>query len=176
MLRLRLLGTVQIEEGKRPLTHQLPQKAQALLAYLAVTKQPYSRAKLAGLLWSDFPENRARSNLRDTLLVLRRQLDDYLDISRQSVALIDGKNVWVDTAVFQKHLNQARTFPEQPELKIEALEAATSLYNGEFLAGFYLPKTAVFDEWVTAQREHFHQLAVNALQTIVDYNLNFQQL
>ena len=132
MLRLRLLGTVQIEKGERPLTHQLPQKAQALLAYLAVTKQPYSRAKLAGLLWSDFPENRARSNLRDTLLVLRRQLDDYLDISRQSVALIDGKDVWVDTAIFQQHLNPRREEAHRQLMNLLALTDQTSAALKQF--------------------------------------------
>jgi DNA-binding SARP family transcriptional activator len=39
-------------------------KTTALLCYLAITREPHTRSTLAGLLWGDLPENRARANLR----------------------------------------------------------------------------------------------------------------
>ncbi|MCP5100945.1 MAG: hypothetical protein GY943_35795, partial [Chloroflexi bacterium] len=128
MLQLRLLGGIEIIEGERPLTHHLPQKAIALLVYLAVTKQPHSRARLAGLLWSEFTEQRARSNLRDALSVLRRHAAPYLNISRQSVAIMDGDVVQVDTAVFQHHLTCATKHPNRSLQQIGELETAVQQY------------------------------------------------
>jgi DNA-binding SARP family transcriptional activator len=46
-------------------------KALALLCYLAVNRQPFSRETLAGLLWGEMPDDSARMNLRRTLSRLR---------------------------------------------------------------------------------------------------------
>lgn len=49
-------------------------KAKALLIYLAMTAAAQSRSTLAGPLWSDLPEEAARTNLRLVLTKLRRAL------------------------------------------------------------------------------------------------------
>jgi DNA-binding SARP family transcriptional activator len=67
-LRLALLGKPQFEY-----------KGQALLAYLAVTRQPHSCSALAGLLWSEMPESDARANLRVTLSQLRKAVNGLPD-------------------------------------------------------------------------------------------------
>ena len=66
-LRLSLLGKPKFERNDQPLPGLTSVKGQALLAYLAVTRQAHSRTALAGLLWSDMPEADARTNLRVTL-------------------------------------------------------------------------------------------------------------
>ena len=55
-LRLALLGKPQFVYKGQPLSGLTSIKGQALLAYLAVTRQPHSRSALAGLLWSELPE------------------------------------------------------------------------------------------------------------------------
>ncbi len=73
-LQLELLGTPSIEVGGAPLEGWRYGKAEALLYYLAVTGRPHSRESLAALLWSDVPEEVARTNLRTVLSTLRAGL------------------------------------------------------------------------------------------------------
>ena len=52
-------------------------KGRALLAYLALSgKRRHAREALATLLWSDRGDEQGRSSLRQTLLTLRRALED----------------------------------------------------------------------------------------------------
>jgi DNA-binding SARP family transcriptional activator len=75
-LRVCVLGGLHLAVGGRPLVELTSLKARALLAYLAVTGAAQSRSALAGLLWSDLPEEAARTNLRVVLAKLRRVLPD----------------------------------------------------------------------------------------------------
>ena len=66
-LELSLLGPVVVTQNGEPISGQIAAKSQALLFYLAVTGQPHSREKLAGLLWGDKSETSAKANLRKAL-------------------------------------------------------------------------------------------------------------
>ncbi|MBV7339655.1 SARP family transcriptional regulator, partial [Chloroflexi bacterium TSY] len=68
---LYLFGYPQIKINGQP-TDIKSRKGLALLAYLAVTRQPQSRDTLAGLLWPEYDQTRARANLRRTLYNLNR--------------------------------------------------------------------------------------------------------
>jgi DNA-binding SARP family transcriptional activator len=72
-LALYLLGPPRVElDGQAvPLGRH---KAVALLAYLALTRQPHSRDALATLLWPELDQSRARGQLRRTLSLLNRTL------------------------------------------------------------------------------------------------------
>ena len=54
-LRLRFLGSVQIELNGKPVRGFRSRKALALLGYLAAQEQPVSREHLADLFWEDQP-------------------------------------------------------------------------------------------------------------------------
>jgi hypothetical protein len=43
------------------------------------------------------------------------------------------------------------------------LAEALALYEGDFLAGFFLSEAAGFETWASAERERLHRLAVDAL-------------
>ncbi|UCC87059.1 MAG: hypothetical protein JSV81_19745, partial [Anaerolineales bacterium] len=59
-------------------------KAQALLAYLAVTRQRHTRDALATLFWPDENRSKARGDLRRTLSRLNRALGEgQLEIDRE---------------------------------------------------------------------------------------------
>ncbi len=60
-LELSLLGTVAITQNGEQVSGRVSAKSQALLCYLAVTGRPYSREKLAGLLWGDKSETKAKA-------------------------------------------------------------------------------------------------------------------
>jgi DNA-binding SARP family transcriptional activator/predicted ATPase len=169
-LNLSFLGGIKVEWDGVGSNEILPGKALALVCYLAETRDAQARDKLAGLLWSDFPDHRARSNLRDTLSFLRRTpLAPYLEIGRRLVCFNSDLPYWMDTAEFLQVMEQPADVRKSDP---SSLEAAIALYQGEFLMGFQLPKAALFEEWVTFQREHMHLLAVEALQQLVEFDID----
>jgi DNA-binding SARP family transcriptional activator len=143
-LRVRVLGGLHLTVGGRPLAELASAKARALLVYLAVTGTAQSRSALAGLLWSDLPEEAARTNLRLVLTKLRRALPGHVEVTRQSVALAADQPVWVDALEVVRLAAEA----DDPD----ALLAAVDLCRGEFLAGVEVPGAPLFDQWVVAER------------------------
>lgn len=75
-IHLHLHGSARWRQGNdAPRT--LERKHAALLAYLWL-EGPTRRSRLAGLLWPDAPEDRARSNLRQRLLKLRQEAGELV--------------------------------------------------------------------------------------------------
>jgi predicted ATPase/DNA-binding SARP family transcriptional activator len=143
-LHVRVLGRTELAVSGRPLVELASAKAAALLVYLAVTGTGHSRSALAGLLWSDLPEQTARANLRMVLSKLRRVLPDHLEVTRQAVALASGQDVWVDAVEVARVAAGERDGGE--------LLAAVRLCRGEFLEGVEVPGAPLFDEWLVGRR------------------------
>ena len=77
LLSIQVLGPFQVKLSEEPLTSFATDKVRALLAYLALSPdRPHRREALAGLLWPEFPERSARSNLRNALANLRQVIRD----------------------------------------------------------------------------------------------------
>src|SRR3954451_24405807 len=164
-LRLECLGGLRIARRDGPVPGLISGKAQALLVYLAVTSQPHSRESLAGLLWGEQPDEAARTSLRQALSQLRRVIGDHLIGTRTSAELDSATPIWVDVTAFEAGLRDST-----PRTKPEQLRLAADLYRGDFLASFAVRDAPAFDEWVIAQRERLHQLAVRAWSTLAgDY-------
>ena len=71
---LRLLGPLSLAVDGHEM-HQLPRKADALLALLALQRgRPITRETVADFLWTDRGPEQARHSLRQTLLVLHRSV------------------------------------------------------------------------------------------------------
>src|SRR5688572_30866123 len=102
-LIMQLLGLPQIRLDDRPIITDR-RKAIALLAYLAVNdvdrpRQRYSRESLSALLWPDYEQAKAFSNLRMVLWELRQVLgEDWLIADRETVHLNDTAEIDVDVA------------------------------------------------------------------------------
>ena len=143
-LRVRVLGGTELTLDARQPVELASAKATALLVYLAVTGAGHSRSALAGLLWSDLPEQAARANLRMILTKLRRALPEQLEVTREKVALAPTRPVWVDA------LEVARLAGAGGD-DDELLEAVR-LCRGEFLQGWEVPGAPLFEEWVLARR------------------------
>jgi DNA-binding SARP family transcriptional activator/predicted ATPase len=154
-LNLSLLGGFQGRVGvSAPLA--LPtRKTQALLAFLALPPgRPHPREKLASLLWGGMREPRARSGLRQSLFTLRKAVNAMppaLLIDGQTVAL-NPTAVDVDVVEFERRVAEGTP---------AALERATTLYRGDLLEGLALQE-APFEEWLLAERERLHELALEA--------------
>ncbi|MCA9871891.1 MAG: hypothetical protein KC487_16115, partial [Anaerolineae bacterium] len=156
-LDISMLGSPGVALAGDPVTGFVSAKSQALVFYLAATGETHRRGHLAGLLWSDVEEARARKNLRDVLSNLRRILGPALAITRQEVALVAGFPVVVDTSLFEAAARAGGP---------ESLARAASLYRGEFLAGFYLSGAPLFEEWALGQREHYRLMALQVLSEL----------
>ena len=156
-LDISMLGSPGVTLAGDPVTGFVSAKSQALVFYLAATGETHRRGHLAGLLWSDVEEARARKNLRDVLSNLRRILGPALAITRQEVALVAGIPVVVDTSLFEAAARAGGP---------ESLARAASLYRGEFLAGFYLSGAPLFEEWALGQREHYRLMALQVLSEL----------
>src|ERR687885_1813585 len=92
-------------------------KAIALLAYLAVTRRRHARDALAGLLWREYNQRRARAALRRTLSSLgKARAEGWLEVNRESVELARDK-VWVDVDRFRDLLAECRAH-DHPETEV----------------------------------------------------------
>ena len=159
-LEMRFLGRVSLQHNSVPLTKVKSQKGVALLCYLAVSGKPATRPFLAALFWPDIPDSKALTNLRKVLSRLK-PLHAYLIITRETVTLNPETDVWLDVAEFE-----AGTAVKQDVLH---LQKAISLYDGDFLAGFMLPDTPLFEEWMLAQRARLREIAVTTLYRLVTH-------
>ncbi len=171
-LEIQLLGPFQATLDGEPITGFDSDKVRALLAYLAVeSDRPARREKLAGLLWPDFAESSARTNLRQALTNLRRVLRDqaadppFLLPTRQTIHFNRQSDHALDAGDFAAlAAGQQGRAPE-----FEALEAAVALYRGSFMEGFSLPDSSAFEEWILINRESTRRQALRALHHLARF-------
>lgn len=156
-LEINLLGDLKIVHNDVVITSQLPLKSQALLAYLAATRQKHSRHALAGLFWGDRTEEKAKNSLRVAINGLRKLIPDHLAITRQTLGLIWDSGLLLDTGQLAE---LGRDYKGEG---VERLFQATSAYRGDFLEGLTLTDAPEFDEWLEQQRSYWRRLALRSL-------------
>jgi TolB-like protein/DNA-binding SARP family transcriptional activator/Tfp pilus assembly protein PilF len=156
--RLHLLGRLElfIDDETTP-TRLANRKARALLAYLAMSAgQAATREQLAALLWSNCSDQQARQSLRQSLLLLRKDLPraDFISSNSETVRLQEAQ--WrVDALEFEELAKS--TLPHD-------LDRAAKMFAGDFAAGFHLEEEG-FDEWVSAQRLRLQRAATRLCET-----------
>ncbi len=166
LLSIQVLGPFQVKLSEEPVTSFATDKVRALLVYLALSPdRPHRREALAGLLWPEFPERSARTNLRNALTNLRHVIRDhaasppFLHSTRQTIQFNGQSNYWLDADAFEDLLALL------PPMSVQ-LEQAVSLVRGMFLEGFTLADAAPFEEWLLLRREHFCRQVVEALDSL----------
>ena len=164
-LHLSLLGPPRVVRDGRPITAFRTSKGQALLFYLAVTGSAQRRSTLTALFWPERDEAQAGASLRTALSDLRKLVGDHLVITRYTVALRPEAQ-WLDVAQFDALLK--RTGDEQTD--VLQMQAAVSLYAGDFLEGFHVPGAPQFDLWMTIERERLRQAMLNTLLALADWH------
>lgn len=184
-LTLALFGGFQLAANAEVITTFESNKVRALFAYLAVeAERAHQRAHLAMLLWPDYPEAQARTNLRHVLRQLRQTLSSLIpgtellvSISQHTLQLdplIAGALV-VDVREFSRLYTEYTTC-DHPHLDqcpacIERLTRAGELYQGDFLAELTLYDSEPFEEWMVVQREQFHRQALEIFYALTTYAL-----
>ncbi|MFN2227429.1 MAG: BTAD domain-containing putative transcriptional regulator, partial [Anaerolineae bacterium] len=175
-LSLSCLGPFQVTLDGQPVTGFKSNKVRALLAYLAVeAERPHRREVLAGLLWPDWPDREALSNLRYTLSDLRGVIGDrarsggrgradgrpaappFLLVTRDSLRFNTASDHVLDVAEFLEMAGRG---------DVPGLEEAAALYRGSFLEGFSLGDGAPFEEWALLTRERLDRRMSSALHQL----------
>lgn len=173
MSRLTILtfGGFEVRRDDRRLADFESWRARALAAFLITHRgQPFSRDRLANLLWPEIDAETARRNLRQALYNLRSTLE-----APDGPALVrsDGGSIhlelgegWLDLEAFEAAL---ATRPGDGEPA--ALAEAVRLYRGDFLAGLRVGESLELEEWLIQEQERLREAVVAALRTLVDHYL-----
>lgn len=154
MARLLLLGSPRIETDTGKASDALSRRHPvALLALLAATpSRSVQRSKVAGLLWPDFPEDRARGRLNSCVYRVRRSLGEEAILTKGEALVLNPERVSSDLADFESALERGEP------------ERAVRLHRGPFLEGFHLPGSAPFEHWVDRVRDRIEGRHRGALE------------
>lgn len=156
-LRIKLLGGYTVLDDRTGEVALPTRKAQALLAYLALSAgQWHGRDRLAGLLWSDRQEVRARNSLRQALASIRHLGQGF------GVDLVEthGDRVQLPNGVVETDVTAFRELSDSDPI------AATGLYAGDLLDGFTAPDVA-FQDWLTGERAALREVACQIFERAV---------
>lgn len=181
-LAIFTLGPLRIELEGQPIQTSR-HKALALLIYLARCQEKQSREALSALLWPDYEQGKAFAYLRRALWELHSLLGEgCLEASREEIWLNRQVDVYLDVAEFQSHLAALKQH-NHPETTVcpdclAHLNNAALLYRGDFLAGFSLRDSPVFEDWQIFQGEQLRQdyaLALDRLANLLYLVDSFQE-
>ena len=104
MLRVRLLGRLEIDAGVAGVDVPAGRPARLLLGWLAAFPGEHARAEVAARLWPEVLDSSARASLRTALSELRAALGPaavHVKATRETVAL-GGLALWVDSREFSE--------------------------------------------------------------------------
>jgi predicted ATPase/DNA-binding SARP family transcriptional activator len=174
MITVHTLGRLLIKQDDTPITGFVSQKTVALFVYLVAHPGIHQRDVLAELFWSETSGKQALKNLRTVLSNLQKNLEGYLDVTRQTLAIINKENIWFDINAFDQNLDEIEErsqYPFSPRQKIDLLADAINLYQGEFLVGLKAENAPELDTWIMLERERLHSRVVKALFAITEVAL-----
>jgi DNA-binding SARP family transcriptional activator/Tfp pilus assembly protein PilF len=162
LLYIRLLGGCTISAAGQPDLKVSARKGRALLAYLAMApRMQAGREQLAALLWDDSTEAQARQSLRQTLIVLRKDLGSFSAalLSTPDTVALDAKLVRVDALEFEEDLAAGND--------AAAIERSPALDHSLFLQDFNIESES-FIAWMNRQRERLGRMATRAAEIQIE--------
>ncbi len=145
-------------------------RAKAILFYLAASGRSESRERLAGLLWSDWPDKKAREYLRGELFLLSGLRQEYL-VEVDGRLSLNPQHCRIDLARFCE-------LTEDPQATVEQLDAALRLWSGTFLEGIESAietGAALFVEWLEAQRSGWESARRETLYRLAETAAHAQE-
>jgi predicted ATPase/DNA-binding SARP family transcriptional activator len=166
-LALHLLGPPKLDLNNAPVIADR-RKTLALLAYLSINREKYTREYLSALLWPDYEQLKAFTNLRHALWETQQAIGaGWILADRETIALSREANIWLDVAEFDSLITENRAHA-QPDvsLRIPLLTDSVKLYRNHFLTGFSLKDAPGFNEWAFAKSEELRNQLAHALTTL----------
>ena len=157
-LRLQVLGPFDARWSDGESAELRNKKARALLAYLAVEHgRSHARERLAGMLWGETGDERARHNLRQSLSAIRRTCGPLI-VSRGDLLELDQTRCRTDVIDFER---LARA--EKPDELLQCVD----LYRGDLLEDLD-PREPVYDEWLNLARARLRRIACQVVDDLVN--------
>ena len=156
-LKINTLGELAVFRDGQPLTLPASKRARALLAYLALTARPHRRDRLCEVFWEipDDPRGALRWALSKLRSVVNEEGIDRLMADRERVVL-EASTIDVDIRLLRSEL-------KNPTFSVERLQVIADQLREPMLAGIDLPDQALFQQWLTAEREDAKRLLANSL-------------
>ena len=170
LLAFKLLGKPIITQNGQPVSGFISAKAQGLLIYLVVTGKVHTRATLANVFWGDGTDVQAAKNLRNALSNLNALVGSHLLISREEIAFDTSQPYTLDVDEFTRALSG-----DPARNDAHTLRRAVELYQGDFLAGFYVKNALEFDEWAVGRQGALKNMVLQALHTLVTQYLEHEE-
>jgi TolB-like protein/Tfp pilus assembly protein PilF len=161
-LHLALFGGFAANDGAGKPIFISSKKNRALLTVLALSPNlSVTRDRLTYLLWSDRDDAHARSNLRQSLAVLRKELGEpepmVLRISDETISLLSD-SIYVDALEFQRLAASD---------DILLLRQAAQLCRSELLADLAI-REPTFEDWLSGERVRFKETIVEVLDRLAN--------
>lgn len=156
-LRLRTLGTLELN-GRPGAEALLTQpKRVALLVYLAVARPRgyHRRDRLAGMFWPEHDQDHARAALRKALYAIRQAVGDDVVVGRGDEEVALGDDVQCDTTEFVDAVARER------------FAAALEIYHGDLLTGFFADAPG-FEHWAEEERNHLRDVAATCAWSLAE--------
>lgn len=180
-LVLSLFGSFSAALNEEAIPPSRTKKIEALLVYLIVeSAHAHRRENLMGLLFPELSDDLASTNLRQTLTRLRRVIKDndasppFLIITRESIQFNRQSEHWCDLLAFTALLTGCPKHPtECVESCVDCMAStrqALALYQGPFLANFFLGDSVEFEEWAATHREQLQREALTALSRLTAFH------
>lgn len=154
ILRVHLLGNLELDFCEQKLPLPSTRKGQVLLAYLILHReQPQPRDRLAELFWGDRPEEKARRSLSTAVWSIHHCLPEKncLYSNPDTLQFDPQTHLWLDVAEFEALLSMG---------DFSNLQAALGLYRGDFLAGSY-------EDWILHERYRLENLYLDGLARLM---------
>lgn len=159
VLCVRLLGSVELSLNRQRL--KLPASCRPLLAYLCINHL-VSRQEIAGSLWADIDEQRARHCLSTALWRLKSTPGLDRDLVQSAgpdeIGLVSSRALWIDVEAFEaRAVRWHGAAPENLSARSRhELDRAVSHYRGDFL-----PQSD--DDWALLERQRLRTLYLDTL-------------
>jgi DNA-binding SARP family transcriptional activator len=149
-LGIQLMGRFRLSTGLR--SHDLPTSATRVIAFLALRPVAHQRSHVAGQLWPDVTEQRARANLRNAVWKANTAVDGLVEGDTETIRLCE--NVEVDIALLQAAAREllGRSGPIDGSI-------SPHIFAEEMLLGWD-------DDWALFERERIKQLCLHALEAL----------
>ncbi|MEZ5447397.1 MAG: BTAD domain-containing putative transcriptional regulator [Gammaproteobacteria bacterium] len=158
---LRLLGRFEARLKSGAVVDLKTRKGELLLTYLALSPgKSFPRDKLAALLWSDRSEEQARHSLRQTLTVVRNELNG----GGPPPLVTEGDRIGLSSGAMDTDVTAFERLVASGDA--EELAQACALYRGDLLEDVNV-RDEGYEEWLLVERQRLHGLALRALDRLL---------
>jgi len=174
-LKVNLFGKFCVQHNGQVLGGFSARKVQELFAYLLLYRdQGHPRETLVSLLWGDQNKDTAQSkkSLRQVLCQLQAALQPLAESINHGILLVEpdwvqinsNADLWLDVTVFEQASLAAQGMPGEAldPHRLQTLQKATHLYQGNLLEGWY-------PDWCLYERERLQSMYLAMLDKLMGY-------